>query len=645
MDVDPYAATTPGASPPGPGESGPVLAAGRTLGDYTILRELGRGGMGVVYLARDAALDREVALKVLQPRLASDPEFEKRFIREARTAAKLDHPNIVQVYSAGRAGDVLYIAMQVVKGETLDAVLKARGPLPAREAVDIVRQAALALQAAHDASLVHRDIKPNNIMIDAAGRVKIMDFGLMRSHREAEAITEPGVFFGTPEYASPEQCETSEIDGRADLYSLGAVFYEMLTGRRPHAGDTPLALFRKIIEEPPVPVRKLRPDVPPAVDRLVEAMMAKRPEARVASAAEVVAAASAILDGTAPERATRRPLLLGTAALLIAGLAGSFLLRAPSAAPVEVDLQPGQKLKLVVFDLKNGIPKADTAWYSIALSDMLIASLSGQARLDLPTRDVLLWKLKEMELAGKVGEDNRRVLTGELGARAYLSGTYYVQNGKIRLTLAGYRLPDSTQLFPALSFDGAEGNLFGLVDQASAAVSRALLGGEAPSIALLQQGEAQDRLRERAARPAAPPAPRAAAPAAGGGDAAQAQKEQRRLSGGTAGQADKDEKKASSPGAVDLTRAWYENRKALESGRLKKEDFEALAGLLQREFRKQNGPREGSTDDLKKLEKPAASPRLEFACPSCNAVASSFGRCDPCDRYLLVRLKPDKSIR
>ena len=240
-DFDPNAPTMPDPSRAGSSagtDSGRRLI-GRKVGEYQVVRELGRGGMGVVYLAHDAALQRDVAIKVLQPDLASDPEFEARFIREARTSAKIEHPNVVPVYTAGRDGDLLYMAMAFVKGRTLDALLKARGKLPVTEAVDIIRQAARGLGAAHAASLVHRDIKPHNIMIDDAGRVKIMDFGLMRSWSDRDAITATGVFSGTPQYASPEQCESGTLDGRSDLYSLGAVFYELLTGKRPTRATRP----------------------------------------------------------------------------------------------------------------------------------------------------------------------------------------------------------------------------------------------------------------------------------------------------------------------------------------------------------------------------------------------------------------------
>lgn len=505
---DPGARATPGG-PRTPQAGSPKTGlTGRRIGVYEILEELGRGGMGVVYRAKDRSLDREVAIKVLLPDLSRDEEFERRFVREARAAAKLDHPNIVQVYTAGRYEDVLFIAMQLVKGKTLAKTLRERGRLPVREALKIVRQACLALAEAHKGSLVHRDIKPNNIMIDETGRVKIMDFGLMRSSLSREAITRSGEFFGTPEYASPEQCETSVLDGRSDLYSLGAVLYEMLTGRMPYAADTPMSLFKKILEEEPPPVRSLRADVSPAVEALVRRMMAKKREERFASAAEVVAAVDRILAGATravPAKQGRRgPLLAGIAAaavlLLLAAAAAFWTRKGPEPAPgsaARTAVKP-ERMKLVVFDLKNGIPQPDTAWYEIALSDMLIASLSQQPFLEVPTRDMLLWKLKEMQLGGPASGDNRRVLTHELGAQAYLSGTYYVQGGKVRVTLSCYRLPENALAFPARSFDRSEKELFALVDEVAAEVGKELQGMASGVVASVQVASELKTSRELA---------------------------------------------------------------------------------------------------------------------------------------------------
>ena len=412
---DPYAPTTPGrplttgsestfispttsGATPAPSDKAPApRLVGRRLGDYEILETLGEGGMGIVYRARDLALDREVALKVLQPYLAQDEEYERRFVREAKMAAKLDHPNIVAVYAAGRCESMLFMAMQLVRGRTLHQVLRERHRLPVAEALGIVRQAAEALDVAHKAGLVHRDIKPNNIMVDDQGRVKIMDFGLMRSHVSGEAITRSGDFFGTPEYASPEQCETSELDGRSDLYSLGAVLYEMLAGRMPHKADTPLALFKKILHEPPPPIRKINPDVPPAVEALVNKLLAKKPSQRFTSASELIAEIDRVMKNPNADGFSRRLGSLAIAGAIVLAIVAGFVFwpkKAPDLAHVvpSVGTSPtttvakSERLRLAVFDLKNGMAEPQTAWYEIALSDLLIASLSQHPSLDVPTR-------------------------------------------------------------------------------------------------------------------------------------------------------------------------------------------------------------------------------------------------------------------
>jgi serine/threonine protein kinase len=633
-EVDPNAPTRPDSNRVGP-VTGAPLPAGKLLGGYRIVRELGRGGMGVVYLAHDDALQRDVALKVLQPKLASDPEFGQRFIREARTAAKLEHPNVVPVYSAGRDGDVLFMAMRFVPGRSLHELLQERGGrLPVREALEITRQAARGLGAAHAAALVHRDVKPQNLMVDEAGVVKVMDFGLMRSWRDREGITEPGVFYGTPEYASPEQCEGAELDGRADLYSLGAVLYEMLGGRRPHSGNTPMALFKKILEEPPAALRSLNAEVPPAVEAVVARMMAKRPEDRYASAADLERALDALLQGGAPAgRGSRRGLLAAVATLALTATLAAFWTGRSAVPESPTPSTSESRLRLVVFDLKNGIPKPESAWYSIALSDLLIAALSKRPQIDVPTRDQLLWTMKQRELAGQAGEEQRRTLTGSLGAKAYVSGTYYVQGSRLRLTLAGYRLPENALLFPELSFDGSAEDLLGVADRAAAELARALkLEPEAQALDRVEKGAEDPQARRKSlgadGAAAAPPAP---ATLAGGNRLRELKKQQ-----------------SGAPQGVDWTRAWYENRKALEGLQLKKEDFDELTALLVREFalRKsapanaEQAAKAPSSAAPKSGSASALPARVEFACPDCRKAVPGFVPCVDCERFPVLRLKP-----
>jgi TolB-like protein len=254
--------------------------------------------MGEVYEAHEDALDRKVALKVLFPALATDEDYVMRFAREAKAAAKLDHPNIVSIYSVGEQNGIHYIAMQYVKGATLASLLKDEGTISVSDALSIARSVAEALQHAHSHDVVHRDVKPENIMIDLDGRVRVMDFGLARPIGNGKTrITQTGMYLGTPEYSSPEQCESRDLDGRSDLYSLGVVLYEMLSGRVPHSADTPLALMRKITSEEPRPLRELNPNVPQGVAALVDKLLAKDMGNRFPSGSGLAAEISRILAG------------------------------------------------------------------------------------------------------------------------------------------------------------------------------------------------------------------------------------------------------------------------------------------------------------------------------------------------------------
>ena len=259
-------------------------------GRYSLLRELGRGGMGIVYLAREVRLDRLVALKLLPPTLAENAELRARFLREARIAAKLSQPNIVPIFAADEAGPFVYYAMAYVEGDTLGDTLAKRGTLPAAQAVRILRDVAYALGYAHGQGVIHRDIKPENILLEeATGRVMVADFGIAQL---AGAHTSGGHVAGTPAYMSPEQAGgTGPIDGRADLYSLGVLAWAMLAGRLPFEG--PGAPARKLTQPAPA-LASVVPLVQPALARLVDRCLATRPEDRFPRAEDVVAALDAL---------------------------------------------------------------------------------------------------------------------------------------------------------------------------------------------------------------------------------------------------------------------------------------------------------------------------------------------------------------
>lgn len=259
----------------------PRILAGR----YALQGLVGQGGMADVELAHDQVLDRQVAVKLLHSRYADDPAFRERFKREARAAASLNHPNMVAVYDTGEEGGRPYIVMEYVAGRSLREILQREGVLPQR-AAEIAGDAALALHYAHDRGLVHRDVKPANIMISNEGQVKVTDFGIARA-ANAETVTQTAAVFGTAAYIAPEQAQGLDVDARTDVYSLGVVLYEMLTGRQPFAADSAVALAYKHVSEDPVRPTAINPEISPALEAVVLKAMAKNPDNRYQSARDL----------------------------------------------------------------------------------------------------------------------------------------------------------------------------------------------------------------------------------------------------------------------------------------------------------------------------------------------------------------------
>ena len=254
-------------------------------GRYRISRKLGAGGMANVYLAEDQELGRRVAIKMLDDRHASDQQFVERFRREAQNAAGLSHPNIVSIYDRGEADGSYYIAMEYVEGRTLKELLVARGPSPIGIAIDYTRQILAALRFAHRNGIVHRDIKPHNVIVDGDGRVKVMDFGIARAG--TSQMTEAGSIIGTAQYLSPEQARGAPVDQTSDLYSTGIVLYELLTGSVPFTGETPVEIAMKHLSQAPVPPSAHRPEVPRDLDYVVLRALAKDAGDRYGSAEEM----------------------------------------------------------------------------------------------------------------------------------------------------------------------------------------------------------------------------------------------------------------------------------------------------------------------------------------------------------------------
>jgi serine/threonine-protein kinase len=355
---------------------------GRTLGGrYLILRRIGKGGMGEVFEAEHIGLDKRVAIKFLLEKLETDREVLTRFHREARTASRIGHENIIDITDIGEAEDGrAYIVMELLQGRDLGAVLRASGPMPVARAVHIIRQICRGLAAAHDKGIVHRDMKPENVFLTqreaAVDVVKIMDFGISKvidAHDSKVRLTQTGAVVGTPVYMAPEQAMAShEVDHRADVYAVGIMLYELLCGRPPFRGDSYLALVTQHINEPPPPPRTVRPDLPPEIEALIMAALEKDPARRVPTMRAfeqalpsvpaltpsmveaphpvhtrrpaAVAAPTAMPTRAFRERAWRTPVLLvGGATLAASGMIafGYYTSRGDGAAQRSVRPEPG----------------------------------------------------------------------------------------------------------------------------------------------------------------------------------------------------------------------------------------------------------------------------------------------------------------
>ncbi|MFL6258819.1 MAG: protein kinase domain-containing protein [Thermoanaerobaculia bacterium] len=366
-----------------------ALFVGLELGPYRLIREIGAGGMGVVYEAEDSRLRRRVAVKLLLPEYSRDRAAKERFLREARAASALDDPNICTIHDVGEHDSRLYIVMALYEGETLKERL-ARGPLPVAEARQVAVQVARALARAHEAGIVHRDIKPANVMLARRGDVKVLDFGIAKMKGDS-TLTRTGSSPGTPAYMSPEQARGEPVDGRTDLWALGVMLYEMLAGRRPFPGDDEGMILAAVRGREPEPLDRLRPEVPPELARTVEKALAKNPRERYANAAELL---EDLGSGLPPGRrrwrrkALRTGLLAGgaiAAAVLLAFLLKGFFQRAPV-----VPALPTLKVAVLHPIVASAGNDPEVAFVASELTEATLAaliSLEGVEPLDPPEKD------------------------------------------------------------------------------------------------------------------------------------------------------------------------------------------------------------------------------------------------------------------
>jgi len=355
----------------------PALEPGTRFGIYRILGELGGGGMGQVYQGVQGTLERLVALKVMRPELAADPQFAERFLREARAAASVCHQNVVVIFDAGDCDGRLYMAFQFVEGGDLDAVLTQRKSLPVAESLLLIAGCCDGLQAIHEAGLVHRDIKPHNIFLDSKGRPKLGDFGLARQAQGADRMTMTGVGMGTPAYMAPEQAQgLADIDIRADIHALGGTLYTLLTGRPPFSGLTPWMVVNAVCNEPAPDPRALLPDLPESVAAIVLRCLAKRRGDRYATPADLrvdlLRVHAALTSPTSPDASANLPTIplpIGLTALRRAWLPLIFTATGLLALPLV--LRP----LLQINDHYRAATWTDASWWSGFLSLVVLAGV------------------------------------------------------------------------------------------------------------------------------------------------------------------------------------------------------------------------------------------------------------------------------
>src|SRR6266516_1379066 len=385
-------------------------------GRYLIIRKLGAGGMAKVYLAEDQELGRRVAIKIIEASHAADDSFIERFRREAKNAAGLSHPNIVSIYDRGEAEGTYYIAMEYLSGRSLKELIVSRGPTPIRIAIDYTRQMLAALGFAHRHGIVHRDVKPHNVVVDADGRLKVTDFGIARSG--ASQMTEVGSIIGTAQYLSPEQARGSPVDQRSDVYSVGIVLYEMLTGTVPFTGDTPLEIAMKHLSEVPVPPSELRDDVPADLDLVVLRALAKDPEDRYQTAEEMNADLARIQRGLSVSSETTDA---ATAVLAGAGISGAPTIIAPRPTQVAPPQPPPPTTPAGYYGYEGPPRRSRSIWPWVLVLLLLIGAgfaawfAYGKIRDELnankPVAVPYVVGLKKAQAVKKITDKDLRVKT------------------------------------------------------------------------------------------------------------------------------------------------------------------------------------------------------------------------------------------
>ncbi|HEX9658936.1 MAG TPA: serine/threonine-protein kinase, partial [Rhodothermales bacterium] len=444
---------------------------GTFVSHYEILEQLGGGGMGVVYTARDTNLDRLVALKFLPPELSRDPEANARFRQEAKAASALDHPNICTIYEVGEAeGGRLFIAMAHYSGQTLKYRLR-DGSIEEAEAVDVVRQATEGLRAAHKKGIIHRDIKPANIMVTDEGLVKILDFGLAKLPGVL-SLTQAGSTLGTAAYMSPEQIRGEEVDGRTDLWSLGVVLFQMITGRRPFEGDYEQALTYAILNQE----AEIPGDITPEAGDILRRLLEKDPRNRYASAEELLAAlpapggsGSRQAERAGPEPLVKRPLALAAGLILIVALLASVYFNFFRYEATETALDQ-MTIAVMPFTVRG---QPDLEYLREGIVDLLSVKLDGAGEIRALDPNALLGVIAKDELRIVTPEDARQ-LANRLGAGRVIVGSLTQLGSDVQITASLYGVGDAPEVEATVTAAG-EGGISEALDHLAAELAAGIL--------------------------------------------------------------------------------------------------------------------------------------------------------------------------
>jgi serine/threonine-protein kinase len=434
---------------------------GQTISHYKILDKLGEGGMGVVYKAHDTKLDRDVALKFLPSHISTDDEVKQRFIHEAQAASALNHTNICSIHAIEEFEKQQFIDMEFVEGKTLGVLLKEK-ELSLKEVLDIALQIAEGLNAAHKRGIVHRDIKPDNIMVTDEGLVKIMDFGLAKL-KGSSKLTKTHSTLGTLSYMSPEQARGEEVDQRSDIFSLGAVLYEMITGRRPFKGEHEAAIMYSLLNEMPEPLARYKADISDEMQRVIDKALAKEKGKRYQHVDEMLADLRRVQQETPPpakakRKITKFPLLIGVGIAAVAFVVLAYFFLLPKSVP------PGEK-SIAVLPFVDMSPQKDQEYFCDGMTEALINRLSNVQELRVPARTSAFF------FKGKKGDV--REVGNKLNVQTVLEGSVQKSGNRLRITVQLINVSDGYHLWSE-KYDRELKDIFAIQDEITLAIMQKL---------------------------------------------------------------------------------------------------------------------------------------------------------------------------